>query len=76
MLTNLILLDKGFTIYQGPAQKIQNYLNDIDVKIPEHTTICDFFIWEISEYNAQKNKYTSPLNPDNYTLRIAPEIGK
>lgn len=62
MLSNLILLDKGHTIYQGPAHKIAEYIASLKIAIPEHSTISDFFIWEISEFNAQKNTYTTPLN--------------
>lgn len=76
MLTNLILLDKGHTIYQGKAQEIGNYISELGVAIPTHSTICDFFIWEISEFKAVKDKYASPLNKDNYTLRIEPGINK
>lgn len=63
MLSNLILLDKGHTIYQGPASKITNYMQALKIAIPEHSTISDFFIWEISEFKAQKNGYVTPLNP-------------
>jgi hypothetical protein len=62
MLSNLILLDKGATIYQGPASKISAYLTQLNISIPTHTSISDFFIWEISEFKAQKDKYASPLN--------------
>ena len=62
MLSNLILLDKGHTIYQGPANKITNYMTSLKIAIPEHSTVSDFFIWEISEFKAQKNGYVSPLN--------------
>lgn len=72
MLSNLILLDKGHIIYQGPASKISEYMTSLKISIPKHSTISDFFIWEISEFKAQKNTYMSPLNNENYTLRIAP----
>lgn len=62
MLTKLILLDKGNTIYQGKAQDIDKYITSLGIDIPKLSTISDFFIWEISEFKAQQQKYSTPLN--------------
>lgn len=62
MLTKLILLDKGNTIYQGKAQEIDKYITSLGIIIPRLSTICDFFIWEISDFKAQQQKYSTPLN--------------
>jgi hypothetical protein len=74
LLTNLILLDRGATIYQGRAQQIGNYISELGVSLPLHSTISDFFIWEVSEFKAARDSYASPLNADNYTLRIEPGV--
>lgn len=49
-------------IYQGLANKIQDYFASLNIKIPQNSTICDFFMWEISDFNAQKNNYTTCFN--------------
>lgn len=76
MLTDLLLLDKGVTIYQGNAQAIDKYISSLGIVVPLTSTICDFFIWEISDFKAIKEKYTTPLNKDNYTIHIEPGIRK
>jgi ABC-type multidrug transport system ATPase subunit len=48
-LNRLILLSKGETVYQGPADKIQNYMEGLDIRVPKGNTISDFFMLEISE---------------------------
>jgi ABC-type multidrug transport system ATPase subunit len=47
-LNRLILLNKGETVYQGPADKIQRYMEGLNIKVPKGTTISDFFMLEIS----------------------------
>ena len=49
-LNRLILLDRGHCIYQGPAAAITEYMLSLGIKIPAKTTICDYFMFEISEY--------------------------
>lgn len=74
-LTRLVLLDRGVTIYQGDAQKVEDYIRMLSVHIPPLTTISDCFMMEISEYKAQKQKdYRSPLNNDNYQLHLGTAV--
>jgi len=65
-LSNLILLDKGYTIYQGPADGIGNYLRQIGIEPSVNSTISDFFMMEISDYKANKLNYKTPFNNEKY----------
>lgn len=49
-LDRLLLLDRGSTIYQGPAKEIEAYMRAIGITVPINSTISDFFMMEISQY--------------------------
>jgi ABC-type multidrug transport system ATPase subunit len=44
MLSRLILLNSGHTLYQGEANQIKNYLENLNINVPKTSTICDFFM--------------------------------
>lgn len=60
-LDQLLLLDRGNCIYQGKAAGIADYMVSLGIKIPAKTTICDFFMFEISEYKQRTEKYETLL---------------
>lgn len=70
-LDRLLLLDRGETIYQGPASKILEYMRGLNISVPVSSTISDFFMMEISQYKRDKEQYETPLNKHNYSLRLA-----
>lgn len=71
-LDRLILLDKGQTIYQGSAQKIGRYMEDLGIIVDKKSTISDFFMMEISQFKKERNHgYNTPLNPINYKEHLA-----
>jgi ATP-binding cassette subfamily G (WHITE) protein 2 len=70
-LDRLILLDKGETIYQGPANKIEAYMKSLGIEVSQRSTISDFFMMEISQYKKEKSYYETPFNSSSYTLRLA-----
>lgn len=47
--------------YLGEASGIFNYIQSLKITIPSNTTICDFFMFEISEYKARANNYQTKL---------------
>ena len=61
-MDRLILLNKGETIYQGPAYQIADYMKSLKIDVDQKATVSDFFMMEISEYKAQKENYVTPLN--------------
>ena len=66
------MLDKGQTIYQGPAQKIGRYMEDLGIIVDKKSTISDFFMMEISQFKKERNHgYNTPLNPINYKQHLA-----
>ena len=69
-----MLLDKGSIIYQGEANKIGKYMEGLGIQLSLKSTICDFFMMEISEYKANKEDYQTPLNHDNYLKLMADDI--
>lgn len=54
-LDRLILLHKGKTIYQGRADFISKYMTELQIFPPQNFNISDFFMYEISDYNAKMN---------------------
>lgn len=61
-LDRLILLDKGETIYQGPAIDIEKYMRGLGIVVPINSTISDFFMMEISQFKKEKFQKETPLN--------------
>ena len=47
-LDRLILLNRGYTVYQGAANKIENYMTSLNIDVLKTATISDFFMMEIS----------------------------
>jgi hypothetical protein len=66
MLDKLLLLDRGECIYQGVAAGITEYMLSLSISIPTNTTICDFFMFEISDYKAKNKNYVTPLTNSSY----------
>lgn len=56
-LDRLLLLNKGQTIYQGPADTVRDYLKSLSIQVPAKTTISDFFMMELSDYKAKNQNY-------------------
>ena len=75
-LDRLILLNKGSTIYQGAASGIGEYMMGLGISIPTKTTICDFFMMEISEYKHSREGYDTPFNYGSYAKKLEPGITK
>ena len=69
-LDRLVLLNHGETIYQGPAKGIKDYMISLGIQVPKTSTISDFFMAEISQFKQQGLNYSSPLNVNNYSLRL------
>ena len=69
-LNKLILLDRGHCIYQGDASAITEYMMSLKIHIPTKTTICDFFMFEISEFKERTMKYQTPLTADSYRSKL------
>ncbi len=65
-LDRLLLLDRGQTVYQGPAGKVAEYMSSLEITVPRSSTISDFFMMEISQFKQGKSLYESPLNAKNY----------
>lgn len=38
----------------------------LSISIPTNTTICDFFMFEISDYKAKDKNYVTPLTNSSY----------
>lgn len=58
MLDRLIVLNYGKTVYQGQADRIDSYLeNKLGLTIPKNSTICDYFMMELSEFKKIKSNY-------------------
>lgn len=83
-LDRLLLLNKGECIYQGifwilflgEASGILNYMQSLNISIPSNTTICDFFMFEISEYKARSNNYETRLTNESYEKRLKDDVNK
>lgn len=54
-LDRLVLLEGGETVYQGPANQIQNYLMNLGIRVSRTSTISDFFMMEISQFKKGKS---------------------
>lgn len=58
MLDRVIVLNFGATVYQGQASEIGFYLeNKLHLTVPKNSTICDFFMMELSDYKKKKLNY-------------------
>ena len=66
MLDRVIILNFGLTIYQGLANEVEPYLQKLGVEVSKTSTICDFFMMELSEYKRKKLNYETPFNNENY----------
>jgi ATP-binding cassette subfamily G (WHITE) protein 2 len=73
-LDRLVLLDRGETIYQGPAGKISDYMSSLGIRVNQTSTISDFFMMEISQYKKDKSNYETPFNSKNYGLKLGDQI--
>lgn len=56
-LDRLILLSKGYTVYQGPAKDIEHYMTSLNINVLKTATLSDFFMMEISETKKLAEKY-------------------
>lgn len=66
-LDRLLLLDKGECIYQGVATGILKYMVGLGITVPTNTTVCDYFMFEISDYKSKtNNNYQTKLNNLGY----------
>ena len=54
-LDRLLLLDRGECIYQGLAAGILEYMVSLSITVPAKSTVCDYFMFEISEYKSRTN---------------------
>jgi hypothetical protein len=66
MLDRVIILNFGLTIYQGLANEVEPYLQKLGVEVSKTSTICDFFMMELSDYKKKKLNYETPFNNENY----------
>jgi ABC-type multidrug transport system ATPase subunit len=73
-LDRLLLLDKGECIYQGTvlfmsglASGITEYMMSLNISIPANTTICDYFMFEISAYKENLKNEKTKLNSIAYS---------
>jgi ATP-binding cassette subfamily G (WHITE) protein 1 len=70
-LDRLLLLDRGETIYQGPANQVAAYMASLGIPVSQNSTVSDFFMMEISQYKRDKSNYETPFNASNYSSRLA-----
>jgi hypothetical protein len=64
-------------VYQGEANRVGSYLeNKLGVAIPKTSTICDFFMMELSEFKKKKENYETPFNNANYRKYLKKSIRK
>ena len=76
-LDRLLLLDKGECIYQGVAAGILEYMMALGITVPANTTVCDYFMFEISDYKSRtNNNYQTRLNSLEYQGQLAGPIKK
>lgn len=76
MLERLIVLDKGLTIYQGEANKVEDYLTDIGVIPSQKMVISDFFMMEISAFKAKRYNYVTPFTSITYDYKLRISVDK
>jgi ABC-type multidrug transport system ATPase subunit len=70
-LDRLLLLDRGETIYQGPAGAVGEYMASLGIPVSQSSTVSDFFMMEISQYKREKSHYETPFNQCSYSRRLA-----
>ena len=58
----------------GLASGITDYLLSLQISITTNTTICDFFMFEISDYKAKKNNYKTNFNEISYGEKLVSAI--
>ena len=65
-LDRLLLLDRGGTVYQGPADQVAAYMSSLGISVPRGSTISDFFMMQISRFRQGTSQQESLLNACNY----------
>ena len=65
-LDRLLLLDRGETVYQGPADQVAAYMSSLGISVPRGSTISDFFMMQISRFRQGTSQQQSLLNACNY----------
>lgn len=48
----------------------------LNLTIPTNTTVCDFFMFEISEYKKRTQNYTTKLNSLTYAEKLQGPVDK
>lgn len=61
-------------IILGLASEIMNYMTSLSITIPTNTTVCDYFMFEISEYKKRTKNYTTKFNSLTYEEKTSKQI--
>ena len=48
----------------------------LSIAIPTNTTVCDYFMFEISEYKRRTQNYTTKLNSLTYREKLEATVEK
>ena len=60
----------------GPAAAITDYLLSLSIAIPTNTTICDFFMFETSDYKAKAKNYKTNFTAIKYEENLSKNVAK
>lgn len=58
------------------AGGITEYMMSLSIAIPTNTTVCDYFMFEISEYKRRTQNYTTKLNSLTYREKLEATVEK
>lgn len=75
-LDRLIVLNYGETVYQGRADGLADYLQNLGVIVPSTSTVSDFMMMELSDFKKVKTNYETPFNPANYKKYLKKSVRK